>query len=113
MSNITIDDVTIEGVCGSAILKGTEGALVQNVEAKNLRLQVVAPLPAFAKRGAKPWLISCGGEVRNATVSFGLDASWASPVDKAQWSGVERQPGCAKLKSGDGMTSGTVQSQHP
>ena len=103
MSNITIEDVTIEGVCGSATLKGVTGALVQNVAAKNLKLQVVAPLPFFAKKKTKPWLISCDGGVETATVRLGLNITWVLPVDKAQWSGVQHQPGCATLKSNDGV----------
>ena len=108
MSNVTIDDVTIEGVCGSAILKGTTSAPVQNVEAKNLKLQVVAPLPFFAKKTAKPWLISCDGGVQTTTVRLALNITWASPADKAQWSGVQHQPGCAKLKSDDGNAAGVM-----
>ena len=103
MSNITIEDVTIEGVCGSATLKGVTGALVQNVAAKNLKLQVVAPLPFFAKKKTKPWLISCDGGVETATIRLGLNITWVLPVDKAQWSGVQHQPGCATLKSNDGV----------
>ena len=102
MSNITIEDVTIEGVCGSATLKGVAGALVQNVAAKNLKLQVVAPLPFFAKKKTNPWLISCDGGVETATVRLGLNITWVSPADKAQWSGVQQLPGCATLKSDDG-----------
>ena len=102
MSNITIEDVTIEGVCGSATLKGVAGALVQNVAAKNLKLQVVAPLPFFAKKKTKPWLISCDGGVETATVRLGLNITWVSLADKAQWSGVQQLPGCATLKSDDG-----------
>ena len=112
MSNVTIDDVTIEGVCGSATLKGIKGALVQNVEAKNLTLQVVALLLFFAKKKAKPLLISCDGGVETATVRLGLNTTWNSPADKEQWSGVQHQPGCATLKSDDGVTSAAAACPH-
>ena len=100
MSNITAHSVEVHGVCGSANIKGTPGALVQNTAFTNLTLAVASPLPSFtSKEHAKPWLISCSGGADNQTVSFsGLAVSYASAADQAQWSGIQPTPGCVKLE---------------
>ena len=89
------------GVCGSANIKGTAGALVQNVALQDVALAVASPLPMFRKDG-KPWLISCSGGADNETVSFsGLAVSYASAADQAQWRGIQPTPGCVKLEQLD------------
>ena len=97
MTNITAQGIEVSGVCGSANIKGTAGALVQNVALQDVALAVASPLPMFRKDG-KPWLISCSGGADNTSVSvFGLAVSYSSPADQAQWRGIQPTPGCVKL----------------
>ena len=89
--------IEVDGVCGSAHIKGTAGALVQNVALEDLTLAVTSPLPFFRKEG-KPWLISCDGGVDSATVSaLRVAVSYRSEADKAQWRGIQPTPGCLQL----------------
>jgi len=97
MSNITAHSIEVQGVCGSANIKGTSGALVKNTAFTDLTLAVARPLPFFSK-GGKPWLIKCRGGVDNTTVRVsGLAVSYASAADRAQWRGTQPTPGCVQL----------------
>ena len=98
MMNVTAQSIEVDGVCGSAHIKGTAGALVRSVALENVTLAVTSPLPFFRKEG-KPWLISCDGGVDNATVSaLHMAVSYRSEADKVQWRGIQPTPGCLQLE---------------
>jgi hypothetical protein len=105
MKNVTADHVRI-GVCGTANLKGVDGAPVQDVSITNLQLAVEAPLPFFTKHHtSKPWLVSCGSEGAarahvdmRSVVFHNLNTTFVSKAVEAEWAGMQPASGCVTLE---------------